>query len=203
MSKGRFEKTLRIGVRFHGTGFVLLDGRPLPKLAEDSLAELVLSPEQIVDEGARAMFTAERMVPFLEVGASVMIGVSRNMLEGSSSKGMVDPRDLRIVSKYLFVPVKLEGSLFLRIRGDQEARLSDCDCSLAAVEAPAVSLNHAFTIISETYETLRRSHSGNVFDRAYALDKDGKWRSLDDLRTAALAEPVARAARADPLRLVP
>jgi hypothetical protein len=73
MSKGRFEKTQRIGVRFNGTGFVLLAGNPLPKLAEDSVAELVLSPERIVDEGARAMFTAERVVLFPKVGASVMI----------------------------------------------------------------------------------------------------------------------------------
>ncbi len=29
MSKGRFEKSLRIGVRFNGTGFVLLDGKLL------------------------------------------------------------------------------------------------------------------------------------------------------------------------------
>jgi hypothetical protein len=45
-----------------------------------------------------------------------MIGVSRYMLDGSNSQGMVNPRDLGIVSKYLFVPVILKSPLFLRIR---------------------------------------------------------------------------------------
>ena len=36
ISKERFQKHLRIGVRFDGSGFVLLNGNPLPELATDS-----------------------------------------------------------------------------------------------------------------------------------------------------------------------
>jgi hypothetical protein len=36
---------------------------------------------------------------------------------------------------------------------------------IPALEKSAESLNHAFTLISEVFETKRRSHSGNVFER--------------------------------------
>lgn len=186
MSKGRFEKTLRIGVRFNGAGFVLLDGQPLPKLVKDSVAELMLLPENIADESARTAFSAEKDVSFLAAGAIIMLGVSPRMMGKVNREALIDARALRVASEYQFIEAKLDGDLFLRVRGDQEASLLSCDCNIPALNAPALSLNHAFTLISQVYETLRRSHSGNVFERAYALDKAERWRSLDDLRTAAI-----------------
>jgi hypothetical protein len=191
MSKGRFEKTLRIGVRFDGTGFVLLDGQPLPKLALGAVAELALSPESIADQSARSMFSMERDIPFLGKGSVVMFGVSPKML-GEFTAGLINAKDLRIASDYRFIPTELQDPLFLRVRGDQEASLLDCDCHIPSLKLETVSLNHAFTRISEAYETLRRSHSGNVFDRAYALDKAIKWRNLDEHRTTAIAGLLAK-----------
>ena len=75
-----------------------------------------------------------------------------------------------------------------QVRGDQEARLCPCVCAIPSLDKKAQSLNHAFTLISEAYETLRRSHSGNVFERVYAQDKTNKWVSLDEIRITAIAQ---------------
>lgn len=55
-------------------------------------------------------------------------------------------------------------------------------------ERPARSLNHALTILSETYETWRMSHTGNVYARVLYRAKDGRWYPLDILRDATLRD---------------
>ncbi|MBF0238126.1 MAG: hypothetical protein HQM12_10495 [SAR324 cluster bacterium] len=46
----------------------------------------------------------------------------------------------------------------------------------------AVSLNHAYTLLSSVYETKRRSHTGNVFQFIYY--KNGEhWHLIDNLRS--------------------
>jgi hypothetical protein len=186
LSKERFEKRLRIAVRSDGKSFVLLDGQPLPELAKNSVAELVLAPECIKDETIRANFSRQKSTQFLKAGTFVLVGVSPTMIENLSAKGLIPAHDLPIMSAYLFVEVKLEADLWLLVRGDQEARLSTSPCAIPSLNKEAKSLNHAFTLISEAYEIKRRSHSGNVFERAYAQDESGNWKSLDEFRVLAI-----------------
>lgn len=49
-------------------------------------------------------------------------------------------------------------------------------------DRPATSLNHALTILSETYETWRISNTGNVYDRVFYMAASGRWLPLDALR---------------------
>jgi hypothetical protein len=182
----RFEKNLRIGVRFDGTGFVLLDGRPLPRLKKDSAAELIVSAECLVDARVRDSFERQTSVLLLDQGSSVLLGVSPTMIEDIGAAGLILPSSLPLISEYVFVEVKLNAPLWLEIRGDQETRLSQCNCTVSVLKKSAQSLNHAFTLISEAYETKRRSHSGNVFRRGYARSNSAWWRSLDELRLEAI-----------------
>ena len=182
LSKDRYEKRLRIDVRFDGTSFVLPDGRPLPALAKGSVAEIVLAPECIENETVRANLTDQKSTPFLKEGAVVLVGVSPTMIESSAAEGLIPANAVPILSAYLFVEVKLDADLWLLVRGDQEARLSTALCTIPSLNTKAKSLNHAFMLISEAFETKRRSHSGNVFERAYAQDQLGNWQSLDELR---------------------
>ena len=186
VGKQRFEKHLRIGVRFDGTRFVLQNGSPLPALAKDSVAELVLVPDCIQDENVRASFTGEKSVLLLKEGSFVMVGVSPTMIESPSPEGLLLASNIPIISTYLFVEVRLGADLWLQVRGDQEARLSPCLCTIPALRQEAESLNHAFTLISGAYETKRLSHSGNVFERAHTHVGSGKWKSLDELRLDAI-----------------
>lgn len=53
---------------------------------------------------------------------------------------------------------------------------------------PAISLNHAFTLLSETYEPWRMSHTGNVYTRFLYRESNGLWFPLELLRHAELAQ---------------
>jgi hypothetical protein len=185
-SKDRYKKRLRICVQFDGTNFVLPDGKPLPAVVTGSAAEIVLAPECIKDETVRANLAKQQSTPFLKEGAVVLLGVSPTVIESSAIKRLIPANAVSILSAYLFVEVKLDADLWLLVRGDQEARLSTAPCTIPSLNKEAKSLNHSFMLISEAYETKRRSHSGNVFERAYAQDALGNWQSLDELRLSAI-----------------
>jgi len=186
-SKQRFEKHLRIGIRFDGERCVLLDGSPLPALSKNAVAELIVAPEAILDSVVRARFLEDRAVQILERDSHVFFGVSPTMIGNLKADGLLSPLALDINSDYWFVEGKIDAPLMLQVRGDQEARLSPCPCTIPSLNRRADSLNHAFTLISEAFETKRRSHSGNVFERAHTEVEAGKWQSLDELRLAAIA----------------
>ena len=57
-----------------------------------------------------------------------------------------------------------------------------------AFDCRAESLNPAFTMLSESYEPWRKSHTGNIYDRIYYQEKNGKWYPLNVLRNAAIAK---------------
>ena len=54
-------------------------------------------------------------------------------------------------------------------------------------EPTAISLNHAFTLLSERYETQRISHTGSAYSRVFYQEADGRWYPLADLREGVLA----------------
>jgi hypothetical protein len=59
-------------------------------------------------------------------------------------------------------------------------------------------------LISEAYETLRRSHSGNVFLKAYAEGDSERWVSLDELRLRAIHKAVigAKSSSSSPQKMI-
>ena len=192
--KTRYEKKLRIGVRFDGAKFVLLDGSPLPKLHTDAVGELLLQPDVIEDRTVRARFTRDNVVRIIEKGSLVFLGVSPNLVADPQVDGLLrDPQKMRLQTDCWLVEVHLVQDLNIRIRGDQEARLEKCRCVIPALKRKASSINHAFTIVSEAYETKRLSHTGNVFERAYTWVEPGAWRTLDQLRLSAIVEVVGSA----------
>ena len=182
------QNTLRLGVRFDGSSLVLLDGSALPRLRTGAFAELLLDAGVIADAAARARFTHDDLVQLLEKDTPVFLGVSPNVIEDPKQDGLIrNPQGMGLQTEYWLVEVRLDQGLCIRIRGDQEARLEKCRCFIPALNEKASSVNHAFTIVSEAYERKRLSHTGNVFERAYArLSPDG-WKSLGDLRRAVVS----------------
>jgi hypothetical protein len=88
ISKERFQKHLRIGIRFDGAGFVLLNGNPLPALVKDCVAELVLAPECVQDANLRASLTGQKSILLLKEGSLVLCGVSRTMIVDIFAEGL-------------------------------------------------------------------------------------------------------------------
>lgn len=84
--KTRYEKNLRIGVRFDGDKFVLLDGRPLPKLRSNAVGELLLQADVIENSADRDRFTRDDVVRMLERGSRIFLGVSPHLVGDPSGK---------------------------------------------------------------------------------------------------------------------
>jgi len=80
------------------------------------------------------------------------------------------------------------GGLWLITEGFQAVGLASTTIRLPdAVSSQAVSsLNHAYTKLSEIYETQRISHTGNIYRRVLYMETNGKWYPLDLLRNEAL-----------------
>lgn len=81
-----------------------------------------------------------------------------------------------------------EGGLWLVTQGLKTTAIesSRVNLPLPVSKKPATSLNHALTILSETYERWRISHTGNVYTRVLYQARDGRWYPLDVLRTLTL-----------------
>jgi hypothetical protein len=193
IKKGQYEKRLRVAVRFDGTQFALLDGSPLPAIAKDAVCELVLRPEQLQNPDDRDRFVRDEVCPILTQGSTVLLGVSPHSVGDPKALGLIcNPQEIGVQTEYWLVEVRLKQDLKIRIRGDQEAKLEPCSCLIPSLEREATSINHAFTLISETYETERLSHTGNVFERAYTPVGPKRWQTLDDLRIKAIAQSLQR-----------
>ncbi len=60
---------------------------------------------------------------------------------------------------------------------------------------PVASLNHAYTKLSETFETWRISHTGNIYTRVLYQERNGMWYPLDILRDETLEKQEQEIAR--------
>jgi hypothetical protein len=65
----------------------------------------------------------------------------------------------------------------------------------AITDKPVSSLNHAYTKLSETFETWRISHTGNIYTQVLYKERSGKWYPLDLLRNKALEKNEQEIAR--------
>ena len=170
---------------------------------EGAFGELTVSVAQITDEGFKQRVTRELMVPVLEQGTELRIALSDRELDGLRAGDWpepcppeVPPGTTRFVRVWLGevkrkggegTPTsseKVAGGLWLKFKG-----LERCELQSSTVILPdgcsvptAVSLNHAFTVLSERYETHRISHTGNVYSRVFYRERNGCWYPLDDLR---------------------
>jgi hypothetical protein len=80
------------------------------------------------------------------------------------------------------------GGLWLVTRGLDAVGLASTTIVLPdkVSQTPVRSLNHAFTKLSEAFETWRISHTGNVYSRVLYQESNGRWYALEFLRAAAL-----------------
>jgi len=86
------------------------------------------------------------------------------------------------------------GGLWLKVKGlDKTELISSTVLMPEGLEDPtAISLNHAFTKLSERYEKHRISHTGNVYSRVFYKEANNKWYPLADLREGVLVSAERR-----------
>lgn len=89
------------------------------------------------------------------------------------------------------------GGLWLMTVGADAVGLSSTSILLPPTisEKPVASLNHAYTKLSETFETWRISHTGNIYTRVLYQERNRTWYPLDVLRNKALQKQEQATAR--------
>jgi hypothetical protein len=173
-------------------------------IEEGALGELTIDADQITDERFKKRVLQETVVKVLNEGDTLMVALSDRL----STLGRNDGAPVRIPYERLpmgvsrLVPIvlgpasgghrqaslndenPLAGGLWLRLRGLEKTELISSTVLLPKTvpEPKALSLNHAYTLLSKVYETHRISNTGNVYSRIFYQDADEEWYPLDDLR---------------------
>jgi len=185
-----------------------LYGGDIP-VKEGSIGELTLSTQDITDDKFKQRVTQEVIVRILNEGTELCVALSDRSENSRRHLGrwpekipdQLPPGTTRI-ERVTLGPVKKKktdkqldltevdgkGGLWLKVKGLERCELQGSTVLMPEgfAEASAISLNHAFTLLSERYETHRLSHTGNVYERFFYEESDGRWYPLDDLRQGVL-----------------
>jgi hypothetical protein len=196
MTKAPSTRRLRIPVKYVGGVWECAFGGAIP-IAPCAEAELVVDRRSIVDDAFLEAMEKKGQYKVLEEGTRLLVSLTikpesppsevlRPILQGYDSlKGQIATEflDMWNPGSLCFVGVKLagpdakqahrfntdRGGLWLITQGVQAIGLASTAVVLpeAISTKPVASLNHAFTKLSETYETWRISHTGNVYTRVF------------------------------------
>jgi hypothetical protein len=187
MQHDRFEKMVVIPTRIVNGTFRYFNGGPFPKLKEGTKLKVVVSELAIENIEFLKILEAGHKEDLLPKNASIYAAVSLahipQALEDSALSGhLLIPGGIPSFPDTRFVEIVLEEPLFLYLRGTKLGRLSPVKCRIPSLKKEALSLNHAFRLISEEFEPHRISHGGNVFQRMLYIYPDKQYYTLEDLR---------------------
>lgn len=199
-------KTVTVPVLRVGNRWEFFYGGDVP-VADGTRAELRVEASSLSDPRFLNRISAETTVKVLEEGAPLLVALSDPdceplLMDGSRAERF--PCGIPAgTSRFAHVgigplgapapcadPVQQEllpetGGLWFKFKGVEKCEmLSSTIVMPAGFRVPcAKSVNHAFTLLSEAYETDRISHTGNVYRRVYSLNlPDMCWYPLDALR---------------------
>jgi hypothetical protein len=175
-------------------------------------AEMVIDSARITDKDFLHRVTQRVVSHCLSRGTRLMVALSiRTVPTGSRfwSPHSNDAQSIKVNLQHLpsestrFVPVFLgsvtrphttqlfeeDGGLWMVVSGVGECELfsSSVDFEPELAMDSAQSLNHAFTMLSERFETHRLSHTGSVYSRVFYQESDNYWYPLEYLKGAALS----------------
>lgn len=213
MSKASSTRRLRIPVRFVAGVWECSLGGAVP-VEEHAEAELIVERRSISDKAFLQTLERKAHHKVLDEGTPLLVCLTIKKPVPNNLKYFLQSYDnLRdnIATEFIdvwnpdtlfFVEVKLagpegrhtrlfesdRGGLWLLSEGIEATGLASTTVKLPEpVSAdPVFSLNHAYTKLSEAYETWRISHTGNIYTRVLYQEKNEKWYPLDLLRNKTL-----------------
>jgi len=175
-------KTVLIPIRIKDGEINFFYGGKLPKLKEGTIGDLVVPSFFVIDKRKLALLERVDTKVFLKKSTSLMVQI--NPLNEDAKEGGIEW--LQIIENYTkrpFVEVVLKEDLEIELRGTKKGELENCPCSIPSLpKTQPESINHAYTLISQHYETHRRSHSGNVFDKVFFRNEKNLLKPLKNLR---------------------
>lgn len=175
-----------IPVKVDGAKLTFAFGQHLPDLVDGARAEVVIDAESIADKYLLKLLQAEQIVDLLDVDAQVLIEMRPCVLPAELLRKLYVPSRRLQAAGGRYVEVTLTSPLRLRLSGARRGAFTGGSCVIPALgDRPAISLNQAFTFISEVYEPDRQSHVGNAFLRGlFFNEQSDAWSRLEDLRKA-------------------
>ena len=175
-------KTIVIPVHItNGTVNYFYDG-PFPKIAENTVGELVVPESAVEDKDAVNFLTEERRVEIFPKDTTFHVELKPS---GADSKSLFSlPIGDRLKSDpRKFAVVIVKEPLNMILRAAKRPRLDAVKCEIPILKTEASSLNHAYTLLSQEYEKDRISHVSNVFNTVYFQHPyDKGFYPLDDIR---------------------
>ena len=203
-------KRLKLPVHLVNGRWEFFYGGAVP-VADGTQAEMLIDSARIADKDFLDRITQRVVSHCLPRGTRLMVALSIHDPTGHEvlvRPNGLSPSNIKVDSSHLpavatqFVPVTLgavrktpttemfwgDGGLWMVVSG-----LGECELISSSVDFPeelamesAQSLNHAFTKLSERFETHRLSHTGSVYSRVFYLESDLRWYPLEYLKSAAL-----------------
>ena len=175
-------KTVRLPIKIQEGRVVAAYDGPLPRLLENTTGDLIVPAHAVWEPGLVDHLHQEHELTMLEAGKIVRFDIRIKDVP-SHLLSYVYPSDgFRSRGVIGLVEVVLEEPLKIRLRGTKRAELCFVKCMIPALgKRSAISLNQAFTFISEAFEPGRQSHTGNAFQGGWYNSATG-WRKLDALR---------------------
>ncbi len=192
-----------------GSAWEFYFGGEVP-VREGARGELTLNARDITDEKFKQRVTQEVVVRILSEGTELCVALSdrsedaRRFGQWPAVPPAALPPGTTRIERVRLGPVKkkkadqqleledvsAQGGLWLKVKGLERCELQGSTVLMPTGFDPAtaVSLNHAFTLLSERYEKHRLSHTGNVYERIFYQEADGRWYPLDDLRQGVLVD---------------
>jgi len=180
-----FLKMAKMTIRIIDGELRLFSGAPLPRLPENTIGDLIIPSHRLRDETLARWIQHEAEIELLPAGVTILAAVNPQNVPSAMKDKCVHWDNLKVTSKLTgrsFVAIELNEPLKLLLRGEKRPKLFDCKCTIPVLDLEAESLNHAFALITSTFEPERISRGGNVFNNLAAPDGAGHWELLDDVR---------------------
>lgn len=175
-------KTVRIPVRIHSDGRIeYFYGGSLPSIRDGTIGDLVVPEYSLTEKDEVRLIQKEDVVLLLASGSTIRFAIDGTQTHPSLQKHLRPKLASSGNNKSHAVEVELRGDLELQLRGTKQAILKKVECWIPSLERTAKSLNHAYGLVSEWFETNRISHSGNVFMLGY-FKEEKTWIQLNTIR---------------------
>jgi len=175
-----YDKTIIIPIRISNGEVKYYYGGNLPEIEDGVIGDLILPEYSVKDNRFINISQKKDKIEILPSGSLIMVAVSSKNIPQDMISFIIKINTSLLTSE-VFVEVELKGPLYLLIRGSKKSSLLGVNCFIPSLKKQAISINNAYTIISEAFEPDRHSHTGNVFEKCFYNNND-TWYPLEHLR---------------------
>jgi len=144
-------------------------GGELPPLKDGSVVDICTAPSSIDDPNVIKLLLEEVVDIIFCTGTTLYVEVTvedKELPEAGDKLEWGWPA-LNVRNK-IYVPIELKQDLRMSQKGFKKGELLPCRCHIPEIpDEDARSINQAYYLISRKFESYRKSHAGNVFEKVF------------------------------------